>query len=643
MWSIVALPFAASILSGISALFSAQYKRSEPRGLIIFISQISVTLSLFGIVLLWYVLYKLEAASPSVISGAIFSWKGFLDQPLDFGLKADQLSITIAFMIAFVGVLTNLYSIGFLARERKISGFFSLLNMAYSFLLMLIFVDSFFFFFVLWQLVAVIGLAFMTGFFSRRDTVSVGYYISEACSSAAFLFVMFLIWKAFVNNAELNTDIFQYNSIQAGSELILPYSGIISLAVLLAIIARSAQFPFYVWSPGATATPFPAYAFMYFTCTILISVYLLLRINFLLVLSMDVIRFAAVIGAIVALYGTLSALVQKNVKKLIAYFSISQMGLALMGIGVGAFESAVFHVFTYAAYVTSICFGIGSVMFITGSDDVRQHNLLRKYLPVTFWTTLVGVISASGIYPFAGFYGKNGIIWEVYQRGHGWLFLAALLSGILGAIALFRMIGLTFFGKALLTDKKQPRIEESSVSMLTAMVIMAFASLVIGWFGVSFAFGGVDHFGSWIRAGIATQMVHVLGDKGRFSELVLAVIVTLLVVHAGLVTWIIYVHKKRWPNALLNRFPRTNSFLENGFYINHIYEKVIIKPVCVVSEWVLSKGLDDMLVNNIVVGFFGRNLRLNGELLVKIKARHVQTYLLWLIVCLIVVIGWYVF
>lgn len=640
---IVALPIAGFLLNSAISVIVAKKKNSAPRSLVIFISQITVLLSFIFIIVVWYILAGLEETAPSVITGPLFSWKGFLNQPLEFGLKADQLSVVIAFIMAFVGVLTHIYAVGFLSKEKNAPFYFALLNLAYSLGLLTIFTDSFFIFFVGWQFLAITGLVFINRIFSDAEGIKAAntYYFIEILSGSSFLLVMFLVWKAFAGSSSAGLDIFQFVSIQVGAPLLITYADVICIALLISVILRSLQFPFYVWMPGATKAHLPFFSLLFAVGSVLISTYILIRLNFLMVLSPKVLQIAGVIGAVGALFGAGGALVQKEAKKVLAYFVISQMGLVFVGIGVGAFAASVFHIFTHSVYVTSLAFGIGSVMAITGSDEAYEARGMRKILPVTFWTTLTGALAAAGIYPLAGFFGKNGLIWEAYQRGHGLLFISAFLSSIFVTIALFRMVSLVFFGKRRSTETV--RLEESSASMLASMVIVSFASIVIGWFGVSPAFGGENHFGNWLEPGLATQMVHMIGEKGKFSELVLAVIVTIFVAHAALITMIIYAHKKKWPESLKEKFHRIYKVLNNGFYLNGFYTNVLVKPFRFFGDTVLWRGLDKLTVDGVVVGSVGRGIKLFSEMISRFQIRTVPGYVFWIVLGLIFFIGWSVF
>lgn len=645
MWLIVALPMFGFIVCGLVSIITGWRNSPEPRFFVIMLSQIVALASFAGIILVWYILYGLEGASPSVITGPLISWKGFLDQPLEFGLKADQLSLSILFITALIGVAAYLYSVGFMSGKKRVAQYFSLLNLAYSSVLLLILTDSLFLFFVIWQTFGVIGLVFISRYFSDHGDAGSAtiYYIIEIIAGAALLLVMFLIRKAFLASSGLNLDMFQFSSIQIGSGLLLPFADIICFALVMSIIARSLQFPLYVWMVSAGKAPLPVFAFAYSVSVVLVATYLLIRLNFLLVLSPAILNVIAIVGGIGCLFGSVIAVVQGSARKVVAYFAISQVGLAFIGIGVGAFATAVFHVSTYAIYVTSIIFGIGGVVKVVGHDSLEKMLGLRRYLPVTFWSTVIGVLAAVGIYPLSGFYSKNGIMWEAYQRGHGLLFMCAFISGILCTIALFRMVALLFFGKPDRLEPGARRPEETSVSILVVMVIVAFASIVSGWFGVSEAFGGSDHFREWLRPGLATQMVHMIGKAGRFSEVVLAVITTIFVAHAGLVTWIVYAQKRRWVAGLAERFKKTDSLLENGFYLNRFYEIVIARPLMFIGDSVLFKGLDSMIIDNIIVGGIGRMVELKSEIVGRFRATALPTYIFFIVIMLIILVGWSVF
>lgn len=643
MWLIIGLPLAGFIVNGIISLVTAQYDLTEPRGLAILISQTAAVAALAATIVVWYILYSLEGTTPSVITGALFSWKGFVSKPLAFGLKADQLSLSIAFIMALVGVATHIYSVGFIAKQKYIAGYFSLLNLIFALSLLLILTDSLFLFFAAWQFVGIVGIVFISRNFSDEAGIKEArvYYAVEALSSAALLLVMILIWKAFLPHTSLDLDIFQFNAIQVGASFLVPYANVICFSLLVCLVARSLQFPLYVWLPGSSRVPLPVFTFVYAVSTVLVAIYILIRLNFILILSPEVLRVMAAVGGIGAIFGAASATVQTDIKKIMSYFVVSQVGLAFAAVGVGAFATTVFFIFTYATYITCILFGLGSVISITGISNINELSGLRKRLPVTFWVSLVGVLAAVGIYPFAGFFSKNGILWEVYQRGHALLFLCTFLAGVLGAIALFRMIALIFFGRR--QQGPQPKMEESSVSMLVSMVFVAFASIVVGWFGVSEAFGGADHFRKWLSPGLATQMVHMMGEKGRFSELVVAVVATLVVAHAGFITWIIYVQKRRWPASLAEKHPHIAKLLENGFYLNSFYKFVLVKPLNALGEWVLWRGLDSIIIDGVLVDGMGRMAELKGEIINKLRVRSMAAYILLIVIGLVAVVGWAIF
>ena len=638
IWLIVALPLAAFIINGAIALLASFYRLEEPRLLVLSVSVFTTLLAFLSTILVGYILYGFEGVSPSVVTGPLFSWRGFFMRPLEFGLKFDQLSLVGVFVIGLAGLLIMIYSLGFFSKRKKVASLFSLMSFVYALSLLLVLTDNLFLFFVIWQLLGIAGFVFMTGFFRNPHSFksSAIYFVIEMLSGSALILVMYLVWKAFLDYSDLNLDIFQFSSIQAGVPLLLPYATVICFALMISVLIRSLQFPLYVWLPEVVSAPWPVFSFMYVISMVVVSVYILIRLNFLLILSPDILDVIAVLGAVAAVYGAASAIVQKRVSKLIAYLVISQIGLAFVAVGIGAFSSAMFHVFTHATYFTVIIMGVGSVIQITKSDRLEDMGGFKKVLPVTFWTTLIGVLAAAGIYPLSGFFGRMNVLWESYQRGRFVLFLVGVAASIFVAIALFRMIALIFYGR-----ERQPlsgHVEESSVSMLSTMVIASFVALVSGWLGVSEAFGGANLFGRWLETGLATQMVHMIGDA-RFSELVVGVVVLLLVVHAGFITWIVYVQKRSWPVKLADSFPKINNLLLNGFYLNKLYGFLFIRPLSFLGDVVVFKGIDTLVINGALFGSIGRTIELIAEVFKRIKLRRYTYYILILFFGLLFFIG----
>lgn len=642
IWLVVALPFFGFIVNAIISFLVAYYGYTEPKGVVKFVSVFAALLSLVVVALLAYILYGLEGSAPSVVTGPLFSWKGFFDQPLEFGLKLDQLSLAVVFVLSGLGLLTAFYSVGFFSREKSVSGYFSILGIVESLSILLVLTDNFFLFFVAWQLLSVAGMVFINRFFSDKSSIqpAIVYYTAETLSGAGLLIVMFLIWKAFLGYSGLGLDIFQFNSIQTGAGLLLPFAFVVCISLLFCIVVRSLQFPFYIWIVDISRAALPLYSYMFAVCSALISIYILIRLNFLLILSPKFLTMAGVLGALGALFGSASMLAQKDAKKLLAYFMLSQVGLAFIAIGVGAFATAIFHILTYAVYITAVFFGVGSVFYITGMENLDNFGDLRKKLPVTFWATLVGVFSASGIYPFAGFFGKMGVLWEAYQRGHTLLFFAGFFAAIFAAISLFRLVALMFYKSRQRAVLQCPVAEESSVSMLVSMVIISFFALVLGWFSVPAAFGGEDHLRMWLEPSMATQVIHQTGSGGDFSELVLGVFVILFVVHAGFITWIVYVQKRAWANGLAGRFKKVAGLLENGFYLNKIYSVAIVLPVRFLGDKIIYRGFNKLIVNGIIVDSVGRSLGLVGQVLERFKVTSMAVWLGLLLIMLVAFIGW---
>lgn len=643
LWFIVLLPLIGFLVNGMISLLVSQYRLVEPKWFVALISIVIPILTLTSVSLLWYILYSLEGAAPSMITGSLMKWSHLLIVPIEFALKADQLSLSIGFIIAFIGLLVHIYSVGFFAKRLPLSLVFAFLNLVLALEFTLIFTSSILFFYTAWILLALLGVVFFTKFFEDGEkSRSVLYYcFVEFIASSALLFAIFLIYKA--SKGDLQSDIFQFANIQINAAALLPYSTMICISLLVSTVLRSLQIPFYIWLPEMSKTPLPVFLSIYAVSFGLIAVYLLVRLNFILVLSFDVLKFAAILGALAAVLAALFAIFQNDIRKLLSYFVMSQFGLAFVGVGIGAFASSVFYLFTNAVYVAAIFMSVGSVIVITGSTKVEQFKGLRRYLPVTFLTCFVGVISAIGIYPMAGFFGRNGILWEAYQRGYSLVFISVFIATILISIALFRMIALQFFSRRIQKPEEVKRYEESSVSMLVCMVIVAFLSIVIGWFGVSSAFGGGDYFRKWLEPGFATQMVHVIGDRGNFSELVLAVIATIFAAHAGLVTWIIFVYKRIWVLDLAAKSEKTIGFFVNAFYINQFYKKVIFKPLALFCDRILCRGVDRVLIDGLIVESVGRVLTFKEGIVNKFRVTMFQTMILWLMLGLILLIVWSLF
>lgn len=634
----VMLPFVSALANGVIFFVSFLKRDSEPKAVVSFIGTIVPFISLSIIILVWYVLMGLEGTSSSLITGDLWSWNGFLGHQITFGFKADPLSISLGSVVAMIFAFGGLYSVGYFSRERSLATYYSAMNLILGFALTLIFTDSILLFFIVYQLIALTSFVFIARLSSKGEAhpVARSYLTAQLISSGAFLFVMFLIWKTYIATG-YRLDVFKFDSLLIVAPYLVENAHLVSAFLIGVAILGALQFPLYLWLPGTAKAPLPSFLLIFSVAAVVVSAYLLIRLNFIMILSPQISIALAYIGAVATVFGALSAISQKSAKRLVAYLVISNMGLAFMAIGVGAFSTAVFQIMMYVISVGAVLFGIGSVIYVCGSDVADEVGGLRKLLPVTFWTLLFGALSFVGVYPFAGFYAKNGVLWEVYQRGFGLMFLLGLIGMMIAAIAVFRMISLIFYGKMERSRIADKKIEESSVSMLVTQLIFAFAVFVGGWISVSKAYGGADHLREWLGEDLVTQTVGVIGEKGKFSEMILAVVVTLLVVHAAILSWIVFVQKRKWAGSIAKKFPRLTTLLNNGFYINRIYSVVLVSPLEWISKNFIEKGVDETFISGVVFGFPSRFTGLMADVSARVK--NVNAYMLAMLLIVVLVLA----
>src|ERR1700726_106518 len=420
----------------------------------------------------------------------------------DWGFQIDPLSCVMVLVVTGVGFLIHIYSIGYMAHEGGYYRFFGYLNLFMFSMLMLVLANNLLLLFVGWEGVGTCSYLLIGFYFHKKSASDAGKkaFIVNRIGDAGFLLGIFL------TSALLGTIRFvEIGPALAAGGFAIGDPRITAIALLFFVGAtgKSAQIPLYVWLPDAMEGPTPVSALIHAATMVTAGVYMVTRTNAIYQLSPQAMGLVALVGAITALFAASMGVVQNDIKKVLAYSTVSQLGYMFLACGVGAFTAGIFHVTTHAFFKALLFLGSGSVIHaMSGEQDMRNMGDLHKQIPITHWTMFVATIAISGIPPFAGFVSKDAILAASFNA-RPLLWTVGFITAGLTAFYMFRLVNMTFFGESHVSAEAEHHLHESPPSMTVPLMILAGLSIVGGWIGWPEALGGSDRFAQFLAPVVA--------------------------------------------------------------------------------------------------------------------------------------------
>ena len=419
---------------------------------------------------------------------------------LDWGFTLDPLSAVMILVVTGVGLLIHVYSFGYMHGDAGFSRYFTYLNLFTGMMLTLVLGASFVVLFVGWEGVGLCSYLLIGFWYEDIAKASAGMkaFLVNRIGDFGFMIGMLLI---FANYGTLNFH--ELGEIIIGDPMATALLTGIALCLFVGAAGKSAQIPLYVWLPDAMAGPTPVSALIHAATMVTAGVYMVARVSPVFVAAPDAMLVVAGVGAATALFAASIGLVQNDIKKVLAYSTVSQLGFMFLGLGVGAFTAGIFHLTTHAFFKGLLFLGAGSVIHaMSGEQDMRLMGGLRKKLPTTYWTFLVGTIAIAGFFPLAGFFSKDEILWKAFEHGHPILWALGTLAALMTAFYMFRLLFMTFFGECRADEETKSHIHESPRSMTIPLTVLAVLSVVGGWIGINkaLAFGkDINFFEHWLQ------------------------------------------------------------------------------------------------------------------------------------------------
>jgi NADH-quinone oxidoreductase subunit L len=646
LWLIPLLPFAGFLINGILG-------RKFPRALVTAVALICTAIPAVLVVWLWITIKA--PGTPDVMTVVGSPWISISGLQVDFALTVDRLTLIMLGVVTGVGFLIHLYSAGYMAHEDGYWRFFAYLNLFMFFMSILVLAESFLLLFVGWEGV---GLAsyLLIGFYFKKDSAANAgkkAFIVNRIGDFGFLLAMFLI---VANFGSLNfTHVF--SSISANPDW---HGGILTAIALLLVVGaagKSAQIPLYVWLPDAMEGPTPVSALIHAATMVTAGVYMVARCHTLFDRSPYALGVVAIIGAATAIFAACIGLVQHDIKRVLAYSTVSQLGYMFLACGVGAYEAGIFHLMTHAFFKALLFLAAGSVIHaLSGEQDMRNMGGLRKRIPVTFWTMTMGVFAISGIPPLAGFFSKDDILFRAFVSPNPLgklLWFVGLVTAGMTSFYMFRLWFKTFFGPDRFDEHTQDHgaavhsrhdthlvmeaghneghdVHESPWIMLFPLVVLAILSVIGGWVGIPIAFGGHDRAEHFLQPVFNAGVVETATNLASHGlELGLAAVSVLTSALGFFIAYVFYYKEPGTASTLAKKAPALYRLVENKFYVDEIYSAVIVTPLLMFTRIFLGGLVDSILVNGSAKAAGATTRGLSG-LTSRIQSGNIRSYAGWL-------------
>jgi NADH-quinone oxidoreductase subunit L len=622
IWLIPVLPMLGFLINGLG-------NKNIPRSVSGWIASFTV---MGSFIISLVIFLNLTADSTLVYKVDYFQWMNAGSFYLNFGFLIDRLSSIMLLVITGVGFLIHIYSIGYMHDEEDASRYFAYLNLFVFFMLILVLGSSYLLLFVGWEGVGLCSYL-LIGFWFKNNNYNAAAnkaFIMNRIGDLGFLLGMFLIFQTFGS--------LDFNTVFASAKQMpfdQPVFTAITLLLFIGAVGKSAQIPLYTWLPDAMAGPTPVSALIHAATMVTAGIYMVVRSNVLYVMAPFSSEIIAIVGLATAITAALIGLKQNDIKKVLAYSTVSQLGFMVVALGVGAYTTALFHVVTHAFFKALLFLCAGSVIHAMGGEqDIRKMGALKKALPVTHFTFLIGTLAISGAPPFAGFFSKDEILANAWAHSP-FTFAILALTSLITAVYMFRLYFLTFYGNFRGSKHQQVHLHESPGTMTFPLVVLAVLSTVGGFMGMPEIFHASNFIADYLEPITSFANGYAHGHVSHSFEINLIIGSVVLL---GIV--IFFTHKKYVAN---NHVPVADSsvtgfanVLANKFYVDEFYNSIFVRPIQVLSkfsyEWI-EKGFIDRIVNS-----FGGLTKGTAGVLKYVQTGYLGLYMLMMVVAIVLMI-----
>lgn len=518
---------------------------------------------------------------------------------VNIAYQIDQLSILMTLIVTGVGFLIHIYSIGYMKGDKGFWRYFAYLNLFIFAMLNLVLADNFLLMFLGWEGVGLCSYLLIGFWYEKKITGDAAKkaFIINRIGDLGFILGLLLIFLTF-GSLNFSTVFSGASLLAVGNRTVL----VIALLLFVGATGKSAQIPLFVWLPDAMAGPTPVSALIHAATMVTAGVYMVARCSIFYALSPIAMNVVAVIGAATMIFAATIALVQNDIKKILAYSTISQLGYMFLAMGVAAFSAGIFHLMTHAFFKALLFLGSGAVIHAMHEEqDIQKMGGLKNYLPVTYKTFVIGAIAIAGIPPFAGFFSKDEILWNAFNNEQGsWLlWLMGLVGAGLTAFYMFRLVILTFYGETRF-DPHRVHPHEAPKTMTVPLMILAGLSLIGGFVGIPH-WNGLEHWLDPIFSPAYNKLLSGERTSGVLEYVMMVVSVGVAVTGIFIARWM-YIRQTDISAHIVRRFPRIYRLLLNKYYVDEVYTAAVIDPTIKTSEEILWAGIDVGFIDGAVNG-----------------------------------------
>ncbi len=634
---IAVIPFLPALGALINGIFGTRYSKT-------LVHVIALTAIGSAFVISLKAFFQLLSLPPDqrIYEVTLYQWMASGDFSIDVAFLLDPLSAVMLLVVTGVGFLIHIYSTGYMHDDPSYSRFFTYLNLFVFAMLLLVMGNNFLMMFVGWEGVGLCSYLLIGFWYEDHSNADAGKkaFVVNRVGDFGFILGMLLIFVVFGS--------LKYSEVFSKAQTLLPYGGVLATAITLLLFVgatgKSAQIPLYVWLPDAMAGPTPVSALIHAATMVTAGVYMIARCNVLYSLAPFSLGVVATVGALTAIFAATMGLLQRDIKKVLAYSTISQLGYMFLAVGVAAYSAGVFHLMTHAFFKALLFLGAGSVIHAMGGEqDIMNMGGLRKHIPRTFLTFLIGTLAIAGTPGLAGFFSKDEILWLAFSSPHGHPLLWAIGAVAAGMTSfyMFRLTFLTFFGKERMDEHTKHHIHESPNSMVIPLMILALLSVVGGYVGVPAALGGSNHFHHFLDTiiyKVGPQEGHHYSHALEYALMLTSVAIAVL---GFVLAYTLYIKRPELPERLANKFKGLYTLIYNKYYVDEIYEFIFVKG-CKGLGNLLWLKIDVPVIDGIVNGV-GKVTMFVGERVRNIQSGYIQHYAVALMIGVVIILGIFIF
>ena len=585
-----------------------------------------------------------------------FSWISSGDFSVNATLRLDPLSAVMILVVTGIGSLIHIYSTAYMDKETdsEYARYFSYLNLFAAFMLVLVLGSNFLVMFVGWEGVGLCSYLLVGFWYQKKSASDAGKkaFIVNRIGDFGFLLGVLL---AYVRFSTLDFQDLARSASALSPETSFGTLSLITLLLFVGAAGKSAQIPLHVWLPDAMEGPTPVSALIHAATMVTAGVYLIGRNAVLFSHAPITLTIVAAIGVATALLAATIGLVQNDIKRVLAYSTVSQLGYMFLAMGVGAYAAGIFHLYTHAFFKALLFLGSGAVIHALGGEqDLRRMGGLRRELPIAYSTFLVGAMAIAGVPGLAGFFSKDEVLFQTYAGGHTLLWIVGLVTSLLTAIYMFRLVFLAFHG----ARGEEPgaahhpsHLHDAPPAMALALIVLALGSIVAGYAGLPRALGGSNRFERFLEPSfiVSQETRRAAGLQGDLEEAETAtaslevglMAVSTLVAVGGIgLAFFFFLRNPRAADDMVNRFAGLHRVLANKYYVDEIYDVTVVQPIRIVSEDGLWRGIDVRAIDG-TVNMVGETVVGSSEILRRLQAGSVRVSAASLFLGVVLILGYY--